>query len=110
VQDKGRRPGSVIVGGESPVSHAGGLLVETARCSGLGKHLSSRLRRWGRPLAVHDPGKIVGPRGRGGSGRERRRGYRDALVCPAQDAYPGTFSQRQLLNPSGWPNGRPKLS
>ena len=51
---------SVIVGGESLVSHAGGvLLVETARRSGLAGQLSRLLGRWRRPLAVHDPGKIV---------------------------------------------------
>ena len=51
---------SVIVGGESLVSHAGGaLLVETARRSGLARELSARLGRWRRPSATHDPGKIV---------------------------------------------------
>jgi DDE family transposase len=61
VKDKGRRPWlSVAAGGESLVSHAGGvLLVETARRSGLAKELSVRCRVWRRPLAVHDPGKIV---------------------------------------------------
>jgi hypothetical protein len=61
VKDKHRRPWlSVIVGGESLVSHAGGaLLVETARRSGLAKELSARLGPWRRPLATHDPGKIV---------------------------------------------------
>lgn len=51
---------SVITGGESLVSHAGGvLLVETARRSGLAGQLSRLLGPWQRPLAVHDPGKIV---------------------------------------------------
>lgn len=51
---------SVIVGGESLVSHAGGALsVETARRSGLTKGLGSGLGPWRLPLAVHDPGKIV---------------------------------------------------
>jgi hypothetical protein len=51
---------SVIAGGESLVSHAGGvLLVETARRSGLSGQLSRLLGRWRRPLATHDPGKIV---------------------------------------------------
>ena len=61
MEDKGHRPWlSVIVGGASLVSHAGGaLLVETARRSGLSKQLSARLGRWRRPLASHDPGKIV---------------------------------------------------
>jgi hypothetical protein len=50
----------VIIGGESLISHAGGvLLVETARRSGLAKELSARCRAWRRPLAIHDPGKIV---------------------------------------------------
>jgi hypothetical protein len=35
------------------------LLVETARRSGLAGQLSRLLGRWRRPLAVHDPGKIV---------------------------------------------------
>jgi hypothetical protein len=61
VKDKTLRPWlSVIAGGASLVSQAGAtLLVETARRSGLIKELSSRLGRWRRPLAVHDPGKIV---------------------------------------------------
>jgi hypothetical protein len=51
---------SVIAGGESLVSHVGGvLLVETARRSGLSGQLTRLLGRWRRPLAVHDPGKIV---------------------------------------------------
>ena len=50
---------SVIAGGESLVSHAGGvLLVETARRSGLAGQLSRLLGPWRRPMAVHDPGKI----------------------------------------------------
>ena len=51
---------SVVVGGESLVSHAGGtLLVKTARRSGLARELSSRLGPWRLPFAVHDPGKVV---------------------------------------------------
>ena len=51
---------SVIAGGESLVSHAGGvLLVETARRSGLARELSRLLGPWRLPLATHDPGKIV---------------------------------------------------
>jgi hypothetical protein len=50
----------VIAGGESLVSHSGGvLLVETARRSGLSGQLSRLLGPWRKPLAVHDPGKIV---------------------------------------------------
>ncbi len=61
MKDKQRRPWlSVITGGESLVSHAGGtLLVQTARRSGLAKELSTGLGSWRRPFAVHDPGKIV---------------------------------------------------
>ncbi len=61
MKDKRRRPWlSVIIGGESLVSHAGGvLLVEAAQRSGLAKELVRRLGPWRRPLAVHDPGKIV---------------------------------------------------
>ena len=44
----------------SAVGQAGGvLLTETMRISGLGGELSSALRSWRKPLAVHDPGKIV---------------------------------------------------
>jgi Transposase DDE domain group 1 len=61
VKDTGLRPWlAVIAGGASLVSHAGAtLLVETARRSGLATQLSSRLGQWRKPLAVHDPGKIV---------------------------------------------------
>jgi hypothetical protein len=61
VKDKHCRPWlSVIIGGESLVSHAGGsLLVGTAGVAGLSGELSRRLGRWRRPLAIHDPGKIV---------------------------------------------------
>ena len=51
---------SVIAGGASLVSHAGGvLLIETARRSGLTAELSRRLGPWRLPAATHDPGKIV---------------------------------------------------
>jgi Transposase DDE domain group 1 len=61
VKHKDLRPWlSVIAGGESLVSHAGGvLLVETARRSGLSEQLRRLLGRWRLPLAIHDPGKIV---------------------------------------------------
>jgi DDE family transposase len=61
VKHKDLRPWlSVIAGGESLVSHAGGvLLVETARRSGLAWQLSRLLGRWRLPGATHDPGKIV---------------------------------------------------
>jgi hypothetical protein len=42
------------------VGHAGGvLLTETARATGLGRGLSRALSPWRKPLAVHDPGKVV---------------------------------------------------
>ena len=42
------------------VGQAGGvLLVETIRTSGIDAEMSAALRRWRKPLAVHDPGKIV---------------------------------------------------
>jgi Transposase DDE domain group 1 len=61
VKDKQRRRWlSVITGGESLVSHAGGaLLVATAGVTGLSGELSTRLGLWRRPWAIHDPGKIV---------------------------------------------------
>jgi hypothetical protein len=42
------------------VSHAGGvLLCETARAVGLDRLLSAALAPWRKPLAIHDPAKIV---------------------------------------------------
>jgi len=42
------------------VSQAGGLvLTEVIRTVGLDRELSRGLRRWRRPLAIHDPGKVV---------------------------------------------------
>ena len=42
------------------VGQAGGiLLVETIRACGLDRELSKALARWSRPLASHDPGKIL---------------------------------------------------
>ncbi len=44
----------------SAVGQAGGvLLTETARVTGLEQALSAALAPWRKPLAVHDPGKIV---------------------------------------------------
>ena len=46
--------------GAGVVSQAGGvLLLETARVAGLDRALSAELAGWRKPLAVHDPGKIV---------------------------------------------------
>jgi len=42
------------------VGQAGGvLLTETVTTSGLGGELSAALSPWRKPLAVHDPGKVV---------------------------------------------------
>ena len=42
------------------VGHAGGvLLTETVRVTGLGRCLSAALARWRKPLAHHDPAKVV---------------------------------------------------
>jgi hypothetical protein len=42
------------------VSHAGGvLLCEAARTVGLDRHLSTALSPWRKPLAIHDPAKII---------------------------------------------------
>ena len=44
----------------SAVGQAGGiLLTETMRISGLSRALSAALSPWRKPLAFHDPGKIV---------------------------------------------------
>jgi hypothetical protein len=53
------RPG-VDVAGLAVVSQAGGLLLtETIRAVGLDRALSLALSRWRRPLAVHDPAKVL---------------------------------------------------
>jgi len=42
------------------VGQAGGvLLTRTVTATGLDRHLSAVLARWRKPLAVHDPGKII---------------------------------------------------
>jgi len=42
------------------VGQAGGvLLTRTVTATGLDRHLSAALARWRKPLAVHDPGKII---------------------------------------------------
>jgi len=49
-----------VAGGESLVSSAGGArLVETVRATGLARAVSSALRGWRAPTAVHDPGKVL---------------------------------------------------
>jgi Transposase DDE domain group 1 len=46
--------------GSAAVGQAGGvLLVETIRTSGIDRDLSAALAAWRKPLAVHDPAKIV---------------------------------------------------
>ena len=46
--------------GSAAVGQAGGvLLVETIRTSRIDSAVSEALSPWRRPLAVHDPGKIV---------------------------------------------------
>jgi Transposase DDE domain group 1 len=42
------------------IGQAGGvLLTRTVTATGLDRHLSAGLSRWRKPLAVHDPGKII---------------------------------------------------
>ena len=42
------------------VGQAGGvLLIRTVAVTGLDRALSAALARWRKPLAVHDPGKII---------------------------------------------------
>ena len=42
------------------VGQAGGvLLTETVAATGLGQELSNELARWHRPLAIHNPAKVV---------------------------------------------------
>ncbi|MQA27687.1 MAG: IS1380 family transposase [Micromonosporaceae bacterium] len=51
---------SVVAGGESLISSAGGaLLAATLRACGLGRALSLGLGPWRPERAIHDPGKVV---------------------------------------------------
>lgn len=46
--------------GSGVVSQAGGVaLVETVRVAGVDRLLSTALARWRKPLAIHDPGKVI---------------------------------------------------
>src|SRR6266545_2626515 len=46
--------------GAGVVSQAGGVaLVETVRAAGLDRALSMALARWRKPMAIHDPAKVV---------------------------------------------------
>lgn len=50
----------VDTSGTAVVSQAGGVvLVETARVAGLDRALSAALAPWRKPLAHHDPGKVI---------------------------------------------------
>jgi len=50
----------VDTSGSAAVAQAGGvLLTETARASGVDRALSAALAPWRKPLAVHDPAKVV---------------------------------------------------
>jgi hypothetical protein len=47
-------------GGAGVVSQAGGVaLVETVRAAGLDRMLSTALARWRKPMAIHDPAKVI---------------------------------------------------
>lgn len=51
---------NVDAAGVGVVSQAGAvMLVETARATGLDRELSQALGGWRRPVARHDPGKVV---------------------------------------------------
>jgi Transposase DDE domain group 1 len=51
---------NVDVAGAGLVSHAGGIaLVDTVRAAGLDRALSLALAGWRKPLAVHDPAKVI---------------------------------------------------
>ena len=51
---------TVDAGGRRIVSSAGGvLMVRTARTAGLDRALTAALAPWRRPMARHDPGKVV---------------------------------------------------
>jgi hypothetical protein len=50
----------VVTSGESMISTAGViLLAQTARISGLERHLSTSMQPWTGPRAIHDPAKIL---------------------------------------------------
>ena len=50
----------VDTNGAGVVSQAGGVaLVETVRAAGLDRALSAALARWRKPMAIHDPGKVI---------------------------------------------------
>ena len=50
----------VDTNGAGVVSQGGGVaLVETARAAGLDRALSTALARWRKPMAIHDPGKVI---------------------------------------------------
>ena len=79
----------VDTAGSRWVSHAGGVvLTETIRTLGLDRSLSAALGRWRRPLAVHDPAKVLlgsgchACPGRGLPGRHRRAARRSRAVRP----------------------------
>ena len=91
VKHKDLRPWlSVIAGGESLVSHAGGvLLVETARRSGLAGQLSRLLGPWRRAVGGARSGQDrVGSGDRGRVGRGRRLRHR-GVARPAGGVRPG---------------------
>jgi hypothetical protein len=51
---------NVDASGAGIVSDAGGMaLVDTVRAAGLGRALSTGLAGWRKPLAVHDPAKVI---------------------------------------------------
>jgi hypothetical protein len=45
--------------GKGVVSHAGGALTQTVRTAGLDRSLAAALGPWRKPLAVHDPAKVL---------------------------------------------------
>lgn len=61
VKSTGLYPGArVDTSATAAAGQAGGvLLTRTVTAAGLDRHLSAALARWRKPLAVHDPGKII---------------------------------------------------
>jgi len=50
----------VDTSGSGAVGQAGGvLLTQTVTATGMGRELSGALARWRKPLAVHDPAKVI---------------------------------------------------
>lgn len=93
----------LAVGGESPISSSGvSLLAETAEVGGLTNELSASLTSWRKPLAVHDPDKVVLD-----LALAIAAGGGDCLVCRAVACPVRGLRAGGCLMPSSTPAGPP---